>query len=187
MQTALRSCASIAIAFAMLSSAHAQQRPLKPPTQTVARTWPVSGAWGVVLLRLNDGPLGCLLTTGRNANGEQYIWGLRWRRENVAVYITDSNEEAVAGPSIQVYIDKVPLGTYQVNKRVAQDGFYNATAELPSAESDRVLSAINVGQDIQFVTSSFFYSEKLQGAPQALTSLKACASEANRLNAAKSR
>lgn len=183
MQTALRFCASIAIAFAMLSSAHAQHRAPKPRTQTIPRGWPVSGAWGVVLLRLNDGPLGCLLTTG----GEQYIWGLRWRRENVAVYITDSNEEAVAGPSIQVFIDKAPLGSYQVNKRVAQDGFYNVTAELPSAESDRVLSSINVGQDMEFVTSSFFYSEKLQGASQALTNLKACTIEANRLNAAQSR
>lgn len=187
MQIALRVCSSIAIIFAMLSSAHAQQRPQKPRPQTLPRAWPVSGPWGVVLLRLNDGPLGCLLTTGRNANGEQYIWGLRWRRENVAVFITDSNQEAVAGPTIQVVVDRVPFGTYPVNKRVAQDGFYNATAELPSAESDRMLSAINVGQDMQFVTSSFFYSEKLQAAPEALTNLKACSIEANRLNAARSR
>ena len=187
MQIALRICASIAIAFAMLSSAHAQQRPSKPRAQTLPRAWPVSGPWGVVLLRLNDGPLGCLLTTGRNANGEQYIWGLRWRRENVGVYITDSNQEAIAGPTIQVFVDKLPFGSYPVNKRVAQDGFYNVTAELPPAESDRVLNAINVGEEMHFVTSSFYYSEKLEGAPQALMNLKACSVEASRLNAARSR
>jgi hypothetical protein len=103
------------------------------------------------------------------------------------VYIIDNNQQAVAGPSIQVVVDKVPVGTYQVNKRINKGGLYNVTAEFPSAESNRVLSLVGVGGEMQFVTNTFTYSAPLEGAQQALADLKACTIEASRLDSAQSR
>jgi len=175
-------------ALTLLSGAHAQQRAPNPGTQFILREWPMSGAWNVALIRLIDGPLGCLLATAHadQANGEKYMWGLRWRRENVAAYITDNNQQAVAGPSIEIIIDKVSIGAHQVTKRVSKGGFYSITAEFPAAGSDRVLSLIGVGGEMQFVTNTFTYSAPLQGAEQALANLKTCTTEASRLNAAQS-
>lgn len=189
MPTALRFCASIAVALSVMPAAHAQTRAPNPGTQTVLREWPMSGAWGVVLIRLIDGPLGCLMATahGDQRSGEQYHWGLRWRRENVAAYIVDNNPQAVAGPSIEIIVDKIPVGTYQVNKQFSRGGFSNITAELPAAESDRLLSLVGVGGEMQYVTNAFTYSASLQGAPQALSNLKACSVEASRLDAAQAK
>jgi hypothetical protein len=177
-------CAVIVAALSMLSCAHAQERAPNPGKQTIIRTWPGTGAWQVALLRLVDGPLGCILATGRAdaKTGESYSWGIRWRRENVAASISDNNPQAVAGPTIQIFVDKVAIGTYQVSKRTSSGPFSAIAAELPAAESDRLLSLIGVGGEMQYVINNFTYSAPLQGAQQGLVELKACTVEATHLD-----
>ena len=146
----------------------------------------MSGAWGVVLIRLIDGPFGCLLATGHRdpKSGEQYNWGIRWCRGSLGASISDNNTQAVAGPSIQIIIDKVAVGTYQVSRRVGANGFQSIVAEFSPVESDRVLGLIGVGGEMQFVTTTFTYSAPLQGSQQALANFKARNIEASYLDSA---
>jgi hypothetical protein len=55
-----------AIAITVLApSALAQQRIPNPGNEAVIRTWPDTGAWGVALVRVVGGRLGCILGTAR--------------------------------------------------------------------------------------------------------------------------
>ena len=163
-----------------------QERVPNQGTQGILRTWPVTGVWQVILVRLVYGDLGCLLITGHadQKSGERYVWGLRWRSQNLAASITDNNQQAVAGPSIQIVIDTIPVGAYQVSHRTnVGNGFQNVVAEFPKADKDRLLGLISVGGAMQFITSSSTYSASLQGAQQGMHNLQACVLEANHLNA----
>jgi len=93
-----------ALAILGLTAPKAQERAPNPGTQTQLREWPISGVWGVRLIRIVDGSLGCWLGTGHadQTSGEQYLWGVRWRPENIGATITDNNQRAIAGPSIQI-------------------------------------------------------------------------------------
>ncbi len=191
MRAGLRCRVFIGAALTILSGVSAslaQERAPNPGKQAVLRAWPMSGAWGVILIRLIDGRLGCLLATGHQdqRSGETYNWGVRWRHEGLGASITDNNAQAVAGSSIQIIIDKVAIGTYQVSKRLSANGFHSVVAEFPAAESDRILSLIGVGGEMQFVTNTFTYSAPLQGSQQALANLKVCTIEASHLDAAQS-
>jgi hypothetical protein len=184
----MRTCIFIAATLGILASASplaAQERAPNTGTEGILRAWPVSGAWNVILVRLADAPLGCLLATGHAGIGEQYHWGLRWRRENIGAVITANNAQAVAGPSIQIIVDNVTVGTYQISSRVSSNGFQSVIAEFAPSESDRVLSLISGGGELQFVTSIFTYSAPLEGAQQALAYFKECAIEASHLNSTK--
>src|SRR5271156_6512248 len=70
-----------ALAILGLTAPKAQERAPNPGTQTQLREWPISGVWGVRLIRIVDGSLGCWLGTGHanQTSGEQYLWGIRWR------------------------------------------------------------------------------------------------------------
>jgi hypothetical protein len=115
-------------------------------------------------------------------SGERYFWGIRWRPESVAASITDNNQQAVAGPSIQIIIDTIPVGSYQISRRLnSGNGFQNVAADLPEADKDRVFNLIGVGGAMQFVTNSSTYSASLQGAQQGLRNLEACILEAHHL------
>lgn len=165
--------------LALCGAASAQQR--TPNTQNILRVWPHTGVWQVVLIRLVDGALGCLLGTSHvdKTTGESYSWGIRWRYESVGAWISDSNENAVAGATLQIVIDHIPAGSYQINHRINKGGFHNVTAEL--SDKDRLLKLINVGGTMQFVTSAFTYGAPLQGASQGLQNLNACSIEATQL------
>lgn len=182
-----RSLLAFVSVFILCVSAAAQERVPNQGTQSTLRTWPTAGVWQVALVRLIDGGLGCLFMTGHvdQKSGERYFWGVRWRSQNVAASIIDNNQQAVAGPSIQIVIDTIPVGTYQISRRVnGGNGFHNVVAELPQADTNRLLSLINVGGAMQFATSSFTYSASLQGAKQAIGNLQTCELEANHLTAA---
>jgi hypothetical protein len=169
-----------------MSLPQAQERVPNPGKQGVLRSWPYSGVWGVALVRLVDGPLGCWLVTGHTnpTSGETYLWGIRWRSEGVAATITDNNQQAIAGPSIRIIIDQVTIGDYQISRRVvATNGFHNIVAEFPATERGRILNLFTVGGSMQFVTNGFTYSASLQGAKQAMENLKDCSVEATNLNA----
>jgi hypothetical protein len=179
----LRVFGTISLVFACVLPAGAQERAPNPGTQGVLRSWPTSGVWNVALIRLFDGPLGCILATGHadTNTGEQYAWGIRWRHEGLGASISDNNRQAVDGPSIQIIIDNIPIGTYQMSRKLDHGRFVNAVADLPSAESDRILSLITVGGSMQYVTSNFTYSASLQGAKHALEHFKECITEATHL------
>jgi len=139
----------------------------------------------VSLIRLNGGELGCVFYTGHagQAPGEQYFWGMRWRRENLGASIVDT-KQAIAGPSITIVVDNVPVGNYTITRRIdAPNGFQNAVAEFSSADSKRMLNLLSVGGTLQFATNGFTYSASLQGAPQALGYLNSCIAEAIHLDA----
>jgi hypothetical protein len=172
---------------ALCVAALAQERSPNQGAQGILRTWPDSGVWGVALIRLVDGPLGCWLATGHSdqSSGERYFWGVRWRAESLAATITDNNQQAIAGPSIQVVIDKVPVGTYQISRRASGgNGFQNVVADFSHTDGDRMLGLISVGGAMQFITQASTYSASLQGAQQAMINFKACAMEAAHLNSA---
>jgi hypothetical protein len=178
----------LAAACLILSvAAQAQQRSANPGASGVLRTWPDSGVWGVALVRLIDGPLGCWFVTGHfdQRSGERYIWGVRWRSESLAAMISDTNQQALAGSSIQIVIDRVPVGTYQVSRRAHMSGFENVIAEFPRSDYDRLLGLISIGGQMQFITNSSTYSASLQGAQRAMSNLNACTLEADHLNAAR--
>lgn len=178
--------AAVTALLLCMATLKAQERAPNPGTQPLLRAWPDSGIWGVGLFRLVDGALGCLLVTGHiNPKlGEQYYWGIRWRRESVGATLTDNNQRATAGLSIQIVIDGIPTGTYPITKRTSgNSGAQNVVAEFPAGEKDRVLNLIDVGGSMQFVTNNFTYSASLQGARRAMTYFRACIVEASHLNA----
>ena len=165
----------------------AQERVPNQGKQVTLRTWPATGIWEVALVRLVDGGLGCLFVTGHvdQKSGERYFWGVRWRSENLAASIIDNNQQAVAGPSIQIIIDTIPVGTYQIGRRVSGgNGFQSVSAEFPTADNDKILGLMSVGGSMQFITASFTYSASLKGAQQGMGNLRACVLEASHLNAA---
>jgi hypothetical protein len=167
-------------------SAIAQERQPNQGTPSPLRVWPDSGAWGVVLQRLDDGALGCLLLTGYSnpTSGERYFWGIRWRPDGLSVAIVDTNEQAVTGPSIRVFVDRLPLGVYQVNRTKAQSGFHSVAAELPTSDTSKLMGLMGVGGSIQFATTAFTYSAPLQGVQQAMAYFRDCRLEAAHLNEA---
>jgi hypothetical protein len=57
-----------------------------------------------------------------STTGEHYFWGIRISKDGTAAMILDSNDQAVAGQSIRVIIDKIPAGTYQIDKRLGPRG-----------------------------------------------------------------
>jgi hypothetical protein len=135
-------------------------------------------------MRLVDGGLGCVLLTGHKNQGtnEQYLWGIQWRENSLAVTIIDSNPQAIAGTSIGITIDQVPLGTYQITRRFGPPGsMQSVTAELPATERDRLPNLMTVGGAIQFVTSNSTYSAPLLGARQSMQSFQECRIEASHL------
>jgi len=163
-----------------------QQRSPNQGTQGLLRAWPQTGVWQVALFRLFDGALGCGLLTGLSDQGsrESYSWGIRWRGESIAATIADTNENAISGPSIQVIVDQIPAGTYQISRRINASNFHNVVADFPRFDADRIVSLINVGGAMQFVTNTFTYSAPLLGAPQGLQNLKTCSIEASQLGSA---
>jgi hypothetical protein len=175
------------LALSLCVSASAQERAPNQGKQVILRAWPETGVWQVILVRLIDGGLGCVLATGHTnqASGERYIWGIRWRSEGLAATISDNNQQAVAGSSIKIVIDTIPIGTYEIGRRVnVGNGFQNVVAEFPQADKDRLVKLLEVGGAMQFITSNFTYSASLQGAQQGIQNLRACVLEANHLNAA---
>jgi hypothetical protein len=183
-----RSLFAVVSVLSLCIAAVAQERIPNPGKQGTLRTWPATGVWQVALVRLVDGGLGCLLATGHadQNSGERYFWGIRWRGESVAASITDNNQQAVAGPSIQIIIDTIPIGTYQISRRINfGNGFQGVAAEFPQSDKDRIFSLISVGGSMQFITSSSTYSASLQGAQHGIGNLRACILEANHLNAAR--
>jgi hypothetical protein len=176
----------VILSLALCLAGLAQQRTPNPGTGGILRAWPQTGAWQVALLRLFDGAFGCWFVTSFSdqANREHYLWGIRWRSEGVAATIIDSNEGAVSGPSIQIIIDRIPAGTYQINRRLSANGLHNVAAEMPRVDGDRILNLINVGGAMQFITNTFTYSALLDGASQSFPNLKACSVEATQLSSA---
>ena len=175
-----------AIAFlALHTAASAQQRSPNQGTQGVLRSWPVTGVWQVSLVRFIDGGLGCLFATGHadQTTGERYVWGIRWRNDkSLTASILENNENAIAGPSIQIVLDRVPIGTYPITRRLnAGVGFQSVAADLPELDKDKLLNLIGVGGEMQFITTASTYSAPLQGASQGLQNLKACSIEAAQL------
>jgi hypothetical protein len=97
--------------------------------------------------------------------------------------VIDNNQPAIAGPSIQIVIDGVPLGTYQIERRSdGGNGFQIVLAELPYGDSIRLLALVRVGGTMQFITAAATYSGSLQGAQQALANLNACKIEVAHLS-----
>jgi len=172
-------------ALSCVPSANAQERMPNPGTQGVLRVWPNSGVWGVRLVRTTDGGLGCQFVTGhaeRNT-GELYLWGIRWRPQSMGATIIDNNRQAIAGPSIQIVIDSIPIGKYEITRRLdGANGFQGVVAEFSPTENERIVSLVSVGGSMQFVTNTFTYSASLQGAQQAMSSLRECSVEANHLD-----
>lgn len=166
------------------STVAAQERSFNPNAQSILRTWPAVGDWQVGLVRLVDGGFGCLLFTGKidQLSGERYFWGLRWRAEGVAAIIVDNNQQAVDGSSIQINIDLIPIGKYEITRRNTANGFQAIAANIPDAEKDRFLGLISVGGTMQFVTQSSTYTAPLKGAQAAASNLKACTTEATHLS-----
>ncbi len=157
-------CLGAAAAIGVSGSVSAQQRTPNGGATGVLRTWPGNADWQVAMTRLADGALGCVLLTGHTnpASGERYLWGIRWRDNSLAATIVDSNQQAVAGSTIAVTIDQVPVGTYQITRRLGPDGgMQSVTAELPAPDKDRLASLIGVGGPIQFVTANSTYSAPL--------------------------
>jgi hypothetical protein len=137
-------------------------------------------------LELRGVTLDCLLATGLSdqATGEHYHWGIRWRTDSLAATITDNNETAISGPSIQIIVDRIHVGTYPIGRRVGANGFHSVTAEISGADKDRLLSVISVGGAMQFVTNTSTYSAPLEGASLGLQNLRACSIEASQLGGA---
>jgi hypothetical protein len=109
---------------------------------------------------------------------------LRWRSDGLAATITDNNETAVSGPFVKIVVDQIPVGTYQISRRLGANGFRSVTADISGADRERPMSVISVGGAMQFVTNTFTYSASLEGAAQGLQNLKACSIEASQLDAA---
>jgi hypothetical protein len=175
-----------AITSALCVASSAQERTPNQGKGVFLRTWPVRGNWQVSLVRLINNSLGCLMVTGHinRVNGEHYVWGIRWREGSVATIIVDNNHQAVSGSSIKLVIDRVPVGSFKITRRVdTGNGFEKVVAELPTDDRDRILDLIRVGSLLQFVTDNSTYSASLKGAQQALLSFKTCTVEANQLNA----
>ena len=162
----------------------AQDKTQKPATPNLLKTWPANGVWQVDLVRLVDNSLGCRLVTIHDdkKTGELYLWGIRWRKEGLGATISDSKQEAVAGPSIKIVIDQVPFGTYQVGRRTNSENGANVVADFSQSEGDRFLSNMGVGGTMQFITGASTYSASLKGAQQALSDFRACMAEAGRRN-----
>jgi hypothetical protein len=176
----------LSAALVLCPPAAAQERTPNPGVQPIVRAWPKSGAWEVGLARLAGGGLGCLLATAHvnQGSGERYFWGIRQRGQDIAAMIVDNNEAAIAGRSIQIIVDQIPIGSYTITRRSAGAGIVLASADLPARDGNRLLSLIKVGGVMQFVTSTATYSAALQGTQQALLNLEACTVEAEHLNAA---
>jgi hypothetical protein len=169
--------------------AHAQERTPNSTSTGWLRVWPENASWGVGLTRLLDGGLGCLLLTWHinPASGERYLWGIRLRNigphdPSLAIEIIDNNENAIASPSIKVVIDNVPVGTYNITRRLGpNNGFHTILAELPSPDNSKLLRLLGVGGTIQFVTANSTYSAPLLGARQSMQNLQECGLEAMHL------
>jgi hypothetical protein len=97
--------------------------------------------------------------------------------------VLDNNQRAIAGPSIRLFIDQIPIASYPITRRLGpESGFYSVAAELPPGDQDKIISLIRVGGGVQFVTDTFTYSASLTGAPQGMANMDACAIEATHLN-----
>jgi hypothetical protein len=171
----------------MSGSIFAQQRTPNQGASGILRAWPGNADWQVSLTRLADGGLGCLLLTGHKnqETNEQYFWGIRWRENSVALLIIDSNPQAIAGTSIGITIDRVPVGTYQIARRSGPPGGMQfVMAELPAPDRDRLPNLMTVGGAIQFVTSNSTYSAPLLGARQSMQGFQECRVEASHLGGA---
>jgi len=96
-------------------------------------------------------------------------------------------ESASAGQSIRVIVDKIPAGTYQIDKRLGpRGGFTSARASIAPDQGKSILKLLQVGENVQFVTEQSTYSASLSGAKQSMNNFGECATEANHLEMLKS-
>jgi hypothetical protein len=175
------------VAFAVLSApALAQQRAAtNPGTPGILREWPLSGVWGTALFRTRDTPdvICAVMTANRDpSRGDQYAWGIRQDRQDAAVVVTNTNSNAVVGPSIEVEIDGAPVGTYSITQRMSRGGWNGIRAQLSSQQAQRLVSMFRVGGVIKYITQNSTYSASLAGAPQAVANLNTCLAESTQLN-----
>lgn len=76
----------------------------------------------------------------------------------MAATIIDSSEND-AGSTVEIVIDHIPVGTYQISRRVNNGRFHNVVAELSASDKDRLLNLIRGAySEILLVKCSLFKS-----------------------------
>jgi hypothetical protein len=98
----------------------AQQRVPNSGSQPILRHWPMTGVWQVALARLVDGNLGCAFMTGvdNQATGDHYLWGFRTSRAGFVAMIVDNNETSSEGDSLRIFVDRIQVGAFRIDKVV---------------------------------------------------------------------
>lgn len=172
-----------------LADASAQQRTMDGSAGGLLRQWPPSGPWQVVLTRVKQDDLLCVMLTGhRDADAEElYFWGFRSRAGAKALVVADRNAQAVSGEAITISVDGVPAGTFPVVRRLSEGGMNFVSSDLDATEFERMTGLLRLGGRIAFSTPRATYSETLQGAAQALASFGRCAAEVKHLTGGRAR
>lgn len=165
------------------AGASPQQRTTNEGPGSMLRQWPTSGPWQVVLTRVKQDDLMCVMLTGHGdaASGELYFWGLRNRGGAHAVVIADMNARAISGEAITISVDGAPAGTFPVVRRLSEGGMNYVSSDLDATEFGRLNGLLQLGGRIVVSTPQATYSETLQGAARALAFLGRCAAEVKHL------
>ncbi len=178
------------VAFAVLSvlvaPACAQQRTSNSNAPGLLRRWPLIGVWQSVLARsVVTHDLTCAMFTGyHNPNaGKWYVWGIRQDSKSVGIEIADSNPSMVAGPTIGVIIDSLPVGKYPITNRLASGGMNFVIADLSKNDAEKILRLVRLGGSLKFITHTATYSASLWGVRVSMMHLRTCVAEMTQLNA----
>jgi len=171
-----------------VGTTQAQQRTLDPLTPgKIVRQWPAAGKWLVVLGVSKDRKLGCTMATAYKdeSGGEFYLWGFSKKDSVLRAFISDKNRSAVEANKIRLFIDGLPVGSFDVTEKDEVGGFHIVRAVIDEKAAGRITNLLRIGGNLKFATDYANYATPLDGAGQALFQLNTCGQEAEALMAAR--
>lgn len=174
----------IMLAVAIPGLAVAQQRTPNLGKSGMIRTWPRVGVWETFLTRAGTSQLQCIAGTGVFTDPPDYYgWGWKDLNGQFTLFIFDTEQNAVSGGSISLFIDDVKVGQFKITERYNTGQTFAVVAAIPDAKVDAIKGLIQSGASIKFVTENQTYSAPLQGSEQVMGYFSDCIAHAQRLNA----
>ncbi len=122
-----------------------------PPAQ-ILRQWPRAGLWSTAMIRTSSHDLACYIVAAPISSASRNLPGLRIKGDDLAIEITDHDGRALAGPAIQVRVDGIPVGRFDVTNRLRGFSLTTVVAEVPGGQREQVMAAFQHGRSIAFIT-----------------------------------
>jgi hypothetical protein len=177
---------AIAAVLAASPCAAQQQRSATIGNASLNRAWPWTGRWKVLLLKHIDSiDLQCNVYTGYRDpdTHEDYLWGWRDYKGELAFFVRDQNSEPVSGQNVTLYIDDVKVLVMPITERGTRDLFNGILAPVPEDKKAAIVELLKSGGAIRLVTEQSNYAEYLWGMKKTMEYYDECRGQAERLNA----